>query len=226
MQFSKEYQKLEERLWEKHGIELVFVDGPLLDVNVGKTVGQEGGGINAIERSSCGGAGSNDGNDDDDERVSRRWYVEENTRRRAALPTTTQESQPPHTPSTSIQYSGLDASLLHLSQIWSRGGANISNNLGECLPFQGVLGVGQGADVAGLLPLLNYQNEEDEDDYVDCEKENKNDMTRTNKNKPSMFQGLQFVIAIDGKDILHKRDTENDEEELDNDGCWLGKPRM
>lgn len=215
MQFSKEYQKLEERLWEKHGIELVFVDGPLLDVNVGKTVGQEGGGINAIERSSCGG--SNDGNDDDDERVSRRWYVEENTRRRAALPTTTQESQPSNTPSTSIQYSGLDASLLHLSQIWSRGGANISNNLGECLPFQGVMGVGQGADVAGLLPLLNYQNEEDEDDYVDCEKENKNDMTRTNKNKPSMFQGLQFVIAIDGKDILHKRDTEEDEEELDND---------
>ena len=54
-QFSQELQKLEERLWTKHGIELVFVDGPLLDVQVGTAIGEEGGGINAIESSSSSG---------------------------------------------------------------------------------------------------------------------------------------------------------------------------
>ncbi|KAL7525174.1 hypothetical protein ACHAXR_002196 [Thalassiosira sp. AJA248-18] len=195
LQFSQEFNKLEERLWEKHGIELVFVDGPLLDVQVGNVVGEEGGGINAIDPSS----GS--------ERVSRRWYVEESARR--ALPPTANDDSQPLPP---VQYSGLDASLLHLSQIWTRGGANISNNLGECLPFQGVLGIGQGADVAGLLPLLNYQDDDNDGGGDDEEKEN--------VTKPTMFQGLQFVVLIDGKDIMSQRmNAHNDdsEEQLEND---------
>ena len=196
-QFSQELQKLEERLWTKHGIELVFVDGPLLDVQVGTAIGEEGGGINAIESSS------GDGNDGE-ERVSRRWYVEEESRRAITHQSSTTDSTPPP---PQIQYSGLDASILHLSQIWTRGGANISNNLGECLPFQGVLGVGQGANVASLLPLLNYQNDEE---VVDCEKENNTTGGLTQHMKPSMFQGLQFVISIDGKDILSRRDIDND----------------
>ena len=216
-QFSEELQKLEERLWTKHAIELVFVDGPLLDVQVGTAIGEEGGGINAIE-SSC----INSGNDGE-ERVSRRWYVEEESRRAITQQSSTIDSSPQ--PQTSqIQYSGLDASILHLSQIWTRGGANISNNLGECLPFQGVLGVGQGANVASLLPLLNYQNDEDE---VDCEKENSNTKGGlTQHTKPSMFQGLRFVISIDGKDILSRRDVEdnvnNGSEEDENEEVYVG----
>jgi len=211
-QFSQELQKLEERLWTKHGIELVFVDGPLLDVQVGTAVGEEGGGINAIESSGIN-------NDSGEERISRRWYVEEESRRALTNQSITNSTPPPQ-----IQYSGLDASILHLSQIWTRGGANISNNLGECLPFQGVLGVGQGASVASLLPLLNYQNE-DEEVLVDCEKENNNIGGLTQHTKPSMFQGLQFVVSIDGKDILSRRDINDvgsEEEEEENEEVYVG----
>ena len=204
-QFSQELQKLEERLWMKHGIELVFVDGPLLDVQVGTVIGEEGGGINAIESSS---------GDNGEERVSRRWYVEEESRRVLTHQSTTTNPQTP----PQIQYSGLDASILHLSQIWTRGGANISNNLGECIPFQGVLGVGQGANVASLLPLLNYQNEEE---MVDCEKANSNTGGLTQHTKPSMFQGLQFVISIDGKDILSRRDIDNVSSEEEEDEVYV-----
>jgi len=198
-QFSQELQKLEERLWTKHGIELVFVDGPLLDVQVGNAIGEEGGGINAIDSSG--------GSNGEEECVSRRWYVEEESRRAITHQSTTNNSPQPQT--SQIQYSGLDASILHLSQIWTRGGANISNNLGECLPFQGVLGVGQGANVASLLPLLNYQNEDEEEVNGDCEKENSNTGGLLQHTKPSLFQGLQFVISIDGKDILSRRDVDN-----------------
>ena len=209
-QFSQELQKLEERLWTKHAIELVFVDGPLLDVQVGTVVGEEGGGINAIE-SSCIDSGNGE------DRVSRRWYVEEEFRRALTHQTTTTNSS---TQMSQIQYSGLDASILHLSQIWTRGGANISNNLGECLPFQGVMGVGQGANVASLLPLLNYQNE---DEVVDCEKENSNTGGGlTQHMKPSMFQGLQFVISIDGKDILSRRDIDNVVTEKEENDVYVG----
>jgi len=203
--FSQELQKLEERLWTKHGIELVFVDGPLLDVQVGNVVGEEGGGINAIESSGIN-------NDGGEERVSRRWYVEEESRRALTHQSTTDST----TQTSQIQYSGLDASILHLSQIWTRGGANISNNLGECLPFQGVLGVGQGANVASLLPLLNYQDEDEVE--VDCEKENNTIGGLAQHTKPSMFQGLQFVLSIDGKDIVSRRDIDNvDSEEEENE---------
>mmetsp|Transcript_6082 Transcript_6082/g.13779 ORF Transcript_6082/g.13779 Transcript_6082/m.13779 type:complete len:423 (-) Transcript_6082:149-1417(-) len=218
LQFSQEFHKLEERLWEKYEIELVFVDGPLLDVQVGNAVGDEGGGINAIDNPNRGSSGSSGSSD---ERVSRRWYVEESARKEALPPTTTTAAAT----SSSVQYSGLDASLLHLSQIWTRGGANISNNLGECLPFQGVMGVGQGADVAGLLPLLNYQEEDGGgggDSSDEDEKENNAHDRLTNR--PTMFQGLQFVILIDGNDILFRREgSGNDDddnvnkEELEND---------
>jgi len=183
------------------------VDGPLLDAQIGDAVGETNGGINAMDPPSSSS-----------ERVSRRWYVEETARRAMPPPTAAAASQA--SPST-IQYSGLDASLLHLSQIWSRGGANISNNFGECLPFQGVMGIGQGANVAGLLPLLNYQHDDDEDDdggSSDHEKEN--DDEDKMDNKPTIFQGLQFVILIDGKDILSQRNNESDdagEEQLEND---------
>ena len=212
LQISREYHKLEERLWEKHGIELVFVDGPLLDVQVGNAVGERGGGINAIDPIKSGG-------DDGEERVSRRWYVEESSARRTSLPPSNENSAAAtQSSSDSVRYSGLDASLLHLTQIWSRGGANISNNslMGDCLPFQGVMGIGQGADVAGLLPLLNYHQDVDGSDSDD-EKENAED--NIIGSKQTMFQGLQFVILIDGKDILSQREKEydNDREEHDSD---------
>jgi hypothetical protein len=162
LSFSQNLSKLEQRLWEKHGIELYFIDAPLLDTPT-----------------------NNDG--DVDQCVSRRWYVRETIDTKDA---------------SSIRYSGLDASLLHLAQIWARGGANCSNQNGqvtECLPFQGILGFGQGANVAAMLPLLSYHYNEDEDDDEEKIK------------RPPIFQGLQFVIIVDGQDIIHQtEDTDSD----------------
>jgi len=221
LQFSQELHKLEERLWKKHGIELVFIDGPLLDVpmQLGHAVGEDGGGIHALEP-CCGANDSGDGDIGggdgvDVERVSRRWYVAEPSTRKA-LPSvssssTSAQPMPPSASTARIHYSGLDASLLHLSQIWSRGGANISNNsLGECMPFRGVLGYGQGADVAALLPLLHRHDADvDGDSSDDEENESMNKEVKTQ----TMFEGLQFVILIDGKDILLqcKHDENNDD---------------
>ena len=208
VQLSKEFSKLEERLWAQHGIELVFIDAPLLDVNcaVGKSVGGVGGGINALDFPSGGGPNIVDGAGK--ERVSRRWYIEESVPVNA-LPRSNDDANSPKKENTNTKYAGLDASLLHLSQIWTRGGANCgsggenntSSNAGW-LPFHGVLGVGQGADVAGILPLLNYSQNDDENDDSD--------------HRPTMFEGLQFVALIDGHDILHQRDK-NDENDVEND---------
>ena len=158
--FSQYLSKLEQRLWENHGIELYFVDAPLLDVP----------------------------NNCDEQCVSRRWYVQE-TIDKAGTSTT--------------RYSGLDASLLHLSQIWARGGANCSNQNGVvtgCLPFQGILGFGQGANVAAMLPLIGYHYNEDDADEEHIE-------------RPPMFQGLQFVIIVDGRDII-QNDIANEDSDL------------
>mmetsp|Transcript_4740 Transcript_4740/g.7197 ORF Transcript_4740/g.7197 Transcript_4740/m.7197 type:complete len:340 (+) Transcript_4740:83-1102(+) len=75
---------------------------------------------------------------------------------------------------------GLDASILHLRQIWTR---SLYSN-----PFHGVLGIGQGAAIASLLPLLRYENPLGED--KDGEQYN------------LMFEGLHFGIFINGWDEL------------------------
>jgi hypothetical protein len=200
LQFSKYLEILEERLWKKHDIELCFVDGPLLD---DLPPGQLGG----IEEGDA---------------VSRRWFVEERINSMSSTPTEFDDSSPSKAPST--KYSGLDASLLHLAQIWNRGGANCSNQsgasstmggltVGDCLPFQGVLGFGQGADVAAMLPLLTYHYNDDDMSDGDCsvDHEEKEDT------RPPIFQSLQFVIIVDGKDIIHQTeeaDVDGDDAEL------------
>ncbi|KAI2494717.1 serine hydrolase [Fragilaria crotonensis] len=83
---------LDERLYEKHGIEFVYINAPLVVV------------------------------EEDMEAEDRRriWW----------------EAMEDH------DYVGLDASLLHIQQIW------------KSMPFCGILAVGQGAAVASLLPML------------------------------------------------------------------------
>ncbi len=237
LQFSQELHELEDRLWNKHGIELVFVDGPLVDVplKLGHAIGDESGGIHALDDPS---SGVNNKNIDDDvvERgVSRRWYVaeeESSSSRRRTLPLGQPMPSTTTTTTTKMHYSGLDASLLHVSQIWSRGGANISNNLGECMPFQGVLGYGQGANVAALLPLLHRQDDDDDDDRE--EEGNGNNCTAMKKEAKAiaMFEGLQFVILIDGRDIvfqcmkddekLYGNDEVEDEDESTDNDVYVG----
>lgn len=83
---------LDERLYEKHGIEFVYINAPLVVVE-------------------------EDMEAEDRQRI---WW----------------EATEEH------PYVGLDASLLHIQQIW------------KSLPFCGILAVGQGAAVASLLPML------------------------------------------------------------------------
>ena len=190
------------------------MDAPLLDVTIGNDVGVKDGGLTALHYLD-----NNNGDDEDDAAAvnsSRRWYVEEEQqevdgkrRWKVALPPsslddsigTTTIINDDNKKSTAVKYSGLDASLLHLSQIWSRGGANNNAKGGgsgdggieQCLPFQGILGIQQGANVAAMLPLLNTANAvyNNQDDGDGVENENR-----------SIFDGLQFVILVDGSDIM------------------------
>jgi len=206
-QLHSSLSSLEERLWTQHGIELVFIDAPLLDVRIGEP-NCDCGGLNALI--------------EEESKVSRRWYVEELVDRRRALSDICSHidyrersslaslarndneemslaSANNNNDNTGVlQYSGLDASLLHLTQIWSRGGANNPNNnnstggIEQCLPFQGILGIHQGADVAAMLPLLSNTVTADYNDDPHLEAE---------KKESSIFEGLQFVILVDGRDI-------------------------
>jgi len=213
-QLHSSLSSLEDRLWTKHGIELVFIDAPLLDVQIGDSLGEKGGGLTALH---LDGEEGNEG--EGAPAVSRRWYVEEAVDgRRSALPSSSDDSagspQEANNNSTAVKYSGLDASLLHLSQIWSRGGANHNNTntdnsngggIEQCLPFQGILGIHQGADVAAMLPLLNTANAVyNDEDIEEDQKQNK-----------SIFEGLQFVIMVDGRDIMCQ---DQHEENMGNDG--------
>jgi hypothetical protein len=244
--------KLEEKLWTQHGIELVFVDAPLLDVTVGRCLGCDGtdndGGDDVGGDGDGGGKGVRSGGEsglneiEESEIMSRRWYVKEECidERRTLLvddkdaannkdnnnnnssinsdSNNNNSSAPQHTKKKKkVQYSGLDASLLHLTQIWSRGGASssggLNNNEGmqQQLPFQGILGFGQGGDgqggdVAAMLPLLNHagdaynnnDNEEEEEESINME-----------GGKKCIFEGLQFVILVDGRDIMNQEDDDD-----------------
>jgi hypothetical protein len=181
-----QFSALALRLRTRHGIELLFVDAPLLD---------------AATTTMKKGRGDDNYDNDNDSAIAthhRRWYVKEKD-----------------------HYSGLDASLLHITQLW--------NTIGGIV---GVLGVGQGADVAALLPLLttnqNYsgQNNNNNDDSIDgWEKDDDDDgeedmeedddeyddndattrylgYNNDNHQGRTMFPGLEFVILVNGSDIL------------------------
>ena len=85
---------------------------------------------------------------------------------------------------------GLDASILSLSQIWKQ---SLHSN-----PFCGVIGIGQGASIAALLPLLQTENHLEED-----------------QGGGFMFEGIEFCIFFNGYDILNvdKTDTTRENEE-------------
>ncbi|KAL7456833.1 hypothetical protein ACHAWC_008831 [Mediolabrus comicus] len=248
--------KLEERLWTQHGIELVFVDAPLLDVTVGRCLGcdsnNDGVGVGGESSGDRSGGGSGLNEIEEGEIMSRRWYVEEecieergaliddnnadNNHNNGSSSNSNNNSSAPQLTKKKkrVQYSGLDASLLHLTQIWSRGGASssgVSNNE-PCLqlPFQGILGFGQGANIAAMLPLLNhagdaYNNNDDDDDEERINMEG---------GKKCIFEGLQFVILVDGRDIMNQEDDDDvidsnasnnnngDEEEEEEDSWYVG----
>ena len=176
---SAQLAKLERRLREKHSIELVFADAPLLDATPPRAVV-----VDAVANGDVDVDVVVDDDVDDGCRVSRRWYVEESS-----------SSSLSPLPLPPVRFSGLDASLLHLSQLWNRIGG-----------FHGVLGVGQGADVAALLPMLDRHRDGGDDDDDDEHDENENENSHRG---PSMFPGLRFVVLVDGRDILRLGDEDD-----------------
>lgn len=202
-----QFSALASRLRTKHGIELLFVDAPLLDATTTK---------------GRGGGGDNDNDEDGNVVINgesiahhrRRWYVKEEGRTATTTTTTLQ------------YYSGLDASLLHLSQLYNKIGGIV-----------GVIGMGQGADVAALLPLLTNENysgqnndyigwEEDDDveEDVDDDDDDYDDATtrylgynNDNHQGRTMFPGLEFVILVNGSDVLCLGGSDNNNVDVDAD---------
>ena len=205
-----QFSALASRLRTKHGIELLFVDAPMLDATT--TKGRGGGGDD--DNDEDGNAVINNGEGIAHHR--RRWYVKEEGRTAATTTTTTLQ-----------YYLGLDASLLHLSQLYNKIGG-----------VAGVLGVGQGADVAALLPLLTNENysgqnndnigwEEDDDveEDVDVDDDDGDDDATTrylgynndNHQGRTMFPGLEFVILVNGSDVLCLGGSNNNNVDVDAD---------
>ena len=101
---------------------------------------------------------------------------------------------------------GLDASILHLRQIWTQ---SLYSN-----PFSGILGIGQGASVAALLPFLSFEQPLTKDDEFDSEGDGEGDIDIGGDNHgdtcsvgdyKAMFEGLQFCIFVNGWDLINDR---------------------
>lgn len=141
MELSNSLEVLGERLFEKHGIDLVYVNSPLIS-----------------RTSQVLGPG---------ELPSRVWWEEQAPTDKAPLPPmgespwkddddddedddninvdnpNTQEA--PH--GSEKNFVGLDASLLLLKQVWNS------------MPFWGILAIGKGAAVGSFLPLMGLSPE-------------------------------------------------------------------
>lgn len=150
LELSRKLNALGERLYQKHGIDFVFVDAPLIVT---------GGEVRRSNTKPEDGAVSIQ-----DHHPWRAWWEKETEYSSPVLKNrsleepgededdtdsstepnqnTTSEPTNNETNNTPPRYVGLDASLLHLKQIWSSS------------PFWGILAVGQAAGVASLLPLL------------------------------------------------------------------------
>jgi hypothetical protein len=181
--------RLDQKLCTKHGIELVFIDAPLMSA-----------GSKALDTSVDRSLDTIDGETSPPLTQSRSWYSLDN-------PTETssshlEKSSPTfHTSSSNAEASassnspiplGFDVSIIHLQQIW--------NHATE--PFSGVLGVGQGAILASMLPLFTKRAFHATDDSTENE-----DMSF----QRPMFPGLNFLVILHYRNELciHSSTLEN-----------------
>jgi hypothetical protein len=137
-QLSEELEVLGERLYENHGIDLVYVNSPLLLREEEK------------EDESSSSSPKLKKNHNSPKRV---WWEEQEPSPQQQQQQqqqqdiiidgqpTTQQQQPSDKNNQKV-FVGLDASLLLLRQVWTS------------MPFWGILAVGQGAAVASFLPLM------------------------------------------------------------------------
>lgn len=121
---SDQLEALGERLYDRHTIDLVYVNAPLL-VNTSRA--SEGYDLDPLNRNP-----------------QRVWWEDSEceTEKEEDTSTPSIKEEPQDGLNPSRKYVGLDASLLLLRQIWNS------------MPFWGVIAVGKGAAAASFLPLL------------------------------------------------------------------------
>jgi hypothetical protein len=82
-----------------------------------------------------------------------------------------------------VEYVGLDASLFHLGQIWNQ------NQLSK--PYQGILAFGQGAALAGIIPLIQKRQ-------MEALKKNPKNTEQHHHHVDYYMPGLDFMILVSG----------------------------
>ena len=177
---QRSLRDLGDGLQAKHDIELVYVDAPLLSSPAH---------TRSREERRCGE--SLDEQPDENHPSQKRCWFD------AALNGTTSCAD-----ARGINFVGLDASILHLSQIWNR---KVHSN-----PFSGIVALGQSAAIAALLPLLvrPVLAEEMEGAGGDDEQQTKDDEIEGVNLGVPLFPGLDFVVLVDGFDITAKREDD------------------
>ena len=209
-----------KKLHDKHNIELAFVNSPLIvsnhhDSKAMATMTS----LNGASDSADDGDGAVDGSstcknddagiattsndskkEDTSHDIKRTWYYKNTTIETETATTTTTNST-----TTDKKFIGLDASILSLSQIWNQ---SLYSN-----PFHGIMGIGQGAALASLMPLLEKEQSilsnhsgDDNDDY-DYDWHDRN----------MMFEGIKFCIFFNGYDLLNYNDATNGDYIDEND---------
>lgn len=187
-------QLLGQRLQHNHNIELAFVNAPHIIARPAPPPPKSSWNDDKDQKDHDEDSEhpDNDDNNDDDDEKRRVWYY------------------------NSKEKIGLDASILHLRQIWTR---SLYSN-----PFSGILGIGQGAAIGGLLPALSsfenimaVQDYEDDDEDNDCE-DDANDANDANDDRICpMFENLKFCIFINGWDLLLDTNNNNSVYQKDQD---------
>lgn len=162
---------LDDGLRSKHDIELVYVDAPLLSSPSGDKPEKN-------VKNDC----------DDGPSKKRCWFD-------ADLDGSSRRCGPSGAYGDGINYIGLDASILHLSQVWNR---RVHSN-----PFSGIVAFGQSAAIAALLPLLvrPVLAEEIEDGGLGDEQAKDNNEENGVSLGVPLFPGLDFLVLVDGFDI-------------------------
>jgi hypothetical protein len=212
-ELSRRLDSLGERLYQKHGIDLVFVDGPLV-VGTNTADDNDIDDTNWNNKASASTAGGDNGNRWRHRHPLRAWWEEEDKKNVRVNQEETEvgnddddndnnndndnddgndngnnngndngNGNDNDSKNDKPQYVGLDASLLLLKQVYTAS------------PFWGILAVGQAAGVAALLPLLPSTTTTTTND----------DGTTTTKQKHQ--QQPAFMIFINGSTLMEEDES-------------------
>lgn len=137
MELSNSLEVLGERLFEKHGIDLIYVNSPLVSRSRQVLGPQELPNRVWWEEQAPGKTPASQSNDSP-------WKDDGDDDKSEDDPNS---QEAPHDNANDKNLVGLDASLLLLKQVWNS------------MPFWGILAIGKGAAVGSFLPLMGLSPE-------------------------------------------------------------------